>query len=259
MRWKLPLSLLFVNATLVTTHAQLIWNVGRDDNAWNLTGTGGGPSTVFVQEQGAINPLPGVPNNAPTVPASQSADNDYYFSGVYSSVVPSVSSFYGAYTPVGVVPANEEAAERAYAGGDLDLRYHFNLANTVPASSMLSVSFDALNFHIDPALNPDPRFGVEIYVNGVLVMPQVILRPVDLDRDITSPLFSQASVNLVRGPGPDNIVTLKGISYNATGGGNWMGVDYVQLDSQPVPEPSSAMMILCGALGAVPFLRRRRA
>jgi hypothetical protein len=35
-----------------------------------------------------------------------------------------------------------------------------------------------------------------------------------------------------------------------------MGIDFVQLDS--VPEPSSLLMIFCGALGVVPLLRRRR-
>lgn len=65
-------------------------------------------------------------------------------------------------------------------------------------------------------------------------------------------------MNAVTGPGADNIVSLRGISYNGVpGGGNWMGVDYVQLDAQVVPEPSTAMMLLLGAIGAVPFLRRR--
>lgn len=258
MRWKLPPLMLVLAATSVASQAQVtnIWQVGRDDNAWPLTGTTGGPDANFVQENGAISPLPGSPSST-AVPSG--ADNDYYLSGVYSSTIPSTVAFYGAYTPVGIVAANENSAERAYAGGDLDLRYHFNLANTVPTSSFLSVTFDALNFD-DPAnaANTDLRFGVEAYVNGVLVMPQVILRPADLDREITTPLFSQASVNIVRGPGADNIVSLKGISYNSSGGGNWMGVDYVQMDATAVPEPSSVMMILCGALGVVPFLRRRR-
>jgi hypothetical protein len=37
-----------------------------------------------------------------------------------------------------------------------------------------------------------------------------------------------------------------------------MGIDYVQLDAQVIPEPSTAMMLIFGAMGAVPFLRRRR-
>ncbi len=170
---RLPLFLLLLATTSLTSYAQrtVIWNIGRDDNAWNLTGTGGEQSAVFVQEQGVISPLPGSPTNAPTTPPSQSADNDYYLGGVFTTVIPGNESFYGPYTPVGAVPNNEAAAERAFAGGDLDLRYHFNLAPGSTTGRLFSVSFDALNLHVDAAANPDPRFGVEIYFNGVLVMP----------------------------------------------------------------------------------------
>ena len=260
---KSALLLIFLVAGSISARAQtVIWNVGRDDNAWNLTGTGGGPSAVFVQEQGVINPLPGSPTNVPTNPASQSADNDYYFSGVYNTVLPTVSSFYGPYTPVGIVAANEEAAERAFAGGDLDLRYHFNLTAAQIAGNQFSISFDALNLDTDnggtPPAPTDPRHGVEVYFNGVLVMPQLIIRPAQIGTTVTTPRFNPAAVGAVAGPGADNIVSLKGINYSTAGGGNWMGVDYVQLSSTPVPEPSSALMVLCGALGVVPFLRRRR-
>ena len=47
--------------------------------------------------------------------------------------------------PVGLVSANEEAAERAFAGADNDLRYHFNLPNTLTPTDLVSISFDALN------------------------------------------------------------------------------------------------------------------
>lgn len=34
------------------------------------------------------------------------------------------------------------------------------------------------------------------------------------------------------GEGFDNYVELRGINYNAEGGGNWMGVDHVSLDAE---------------------------
>ena len=234
----------------------LVWTVGIDDNDQPTTGTGGGPNANFVQENDAINPLPGSPTSTP-VP--QGADNDYYFAGVYSTTIPGNTAFYGDYAPVGIVANNEDSAERAFADVDNDLRYHFNLATTLSPTDLLSVTFDAYNLDDLNATNTDPRYGIEIYFNGVRVMDQVIIRIGDVDRDFTTPLFSQASVNAVRGPGADNIVSLRGINYNSSGGGNWMGIDFVELDSQPVPEPSSAMMILCGAAGLSPFLRRRRA
>src|SRR5689334_12219971 len=106
-------SALLLAVTALPTQAQIsapvIWNVGSNDNTQATGLFGGGPNTAFVQENGTINPLPGIPNS-PRV--NQQADNDYYFAGVYSNTIPSVVSFYSAYTPVGVVSTNEEAAER---------------------------------------------------------------------------------------------------------------------------------------------------
>jgi hypothetical protein len=202
------------------------WTVGLDDNGWPA-GDGGGPNATFVQENGGINALPGSPTN-PEV--NQQGDNDYYFAGTYTEKIDSVVAAYGDYTPVGVVLVNEEGAERAFAAADNDLRYHFNLPGSLQPNDMLSVTFDALNLHVDAALNPDPRYGVEVYFNGVLVQTQIVIRPNLLDVDHTSPAFTVASVNAQGGPGFDNVVSLKGINYNADGGGNWMGIDYVQLN-----------------------------
>jgi len=129
-------SLILLVASSLTTQAQLIWTVGLDDNA-NPVGNGGGPNATFVQENGTINPLPGVPNS-PEV--NQQADNDYYFAGSFITTIESVVAIYGAYTPVGPVPVNEEAAERAFAGNDNDLRYHFNLPDTLLPTDLLSVA-----------------------------------------------------------------------------------------------------------------------
>src|SRR3954464_6432811 len=119
-RTRLVLSLLLFTATALTARAQLLWTVGIDDNQWPA-GTAGGPDTTFVQENGVINPLPGDPLS-PAV--NQQADNDYYFSGLYSTAIQSVIDLYGAYDPVGPVTDDEVAAERAFAAADNDLRYH---------------------------------------------------------------------------------------------------------------------------------------
>jgi len=214
----------------ISLRAQVVWQAGKDDGGWPLTGTAGGPDANFVQENGTTTPLPGSPNSTP-VP--QGADNDYYFAGTYSQTIPSVVARYGSYTPIGVVAANENSAERAFAGGDLDLRYHFNLPNSLRAFDQLSFTWDPLNLDDPNAVNTDPRFGVEVYFNGVLVQTQIVIRPAQLNVHRTTAKFSLASVNAQVGPGFDNVVSLKGISYNAEGGGNWMGVDYVQLDSSP--------------------------
>lgn len=248
---KFSLSLLVCAATALTSHAQLQWMVGLNDGGWPA-GDGGGPNTSFLQENGATNPLPGNPVTAVEGPSG--ADNDYYFSGIYSTVIPGN----GAYAPVGLVTANEEGAERAFAGGDLDLRYHFNLDSALRPQDTLSFTWEPLNLDDPNATNTDPRFGVLVFFNGVMVQNQVIIRAPQLNVGVTTSQFTLASVDAVTGPGADNIVSLRGVNYNAEGGGNWMGVDYVQLDAQVVPEPSTAMMLLFGVMGAVPFLRRRR-
>jgi hypothetical protein len=218
------LSLLaLVSATSLGTvsHGQVLWQVGLDDDAWPA-GNGGGPNTSFVQENGTINPLPGNPANPET---DQQGDNDYYFAGLYNTILS------GAYVPVGPVLANEEGAERAFAAADNDLRYHFNLPPTLRPFDLLSVTFDAFNLDTDGIA--DPRYGIELYFNGVLVQTQIVIRPAQLGTDFTSPQFTLASVNAQTGPGFDNIVSLRGVNYSTEGGGNWMGIDYVQLQSTP--------------------------
>ncbi len=215
------------------------WAVGKNDNTHITAGNGGGPNTTFVQENGTIQPLPGSPSS-PEVDTQ--SDNDYYFAGEYSTALPGVISSYGAYTPLGLVVANEEGAERAFAGGDLDLRYHFNLPGSLQPDDLLAVTFDVLDLDYSSCCgNPvptDPRYGVEVYFNGVLVQPQIVIRATNTGVAYTSPAFTLASVDARVGPGFDNIVSLKGINYNADGGGNWMGLDYVQLNPvRPSPFP----------------------
>lgn len=206
------------------------WAVGKDDNGWPV-GNGGGENATFVQEANGITALPGNPKNREV---AQQADNDYYFAGVYSSVIPANEVNYGSYVPVGIVPRNEEAAERAFAAADNDLRYHFNLPATLKATDQVQITFDALNLDESGA---DPRYGIEVYFNSVLVQPEIVIRPAQLDTDYSTPPFTLASVNAQLGLGADNIVSLKGINYNADGGGNWMGIDYVKLDVPGAAEP----------------------
>jgi len=222
-------ALLFAASTL-TSPAQLLWTVGVNDDGWPA-GDGGGPNATFVQENGSINALPG---NPASPEANGQADNDYYFAGSYTTAISSVTDLYGIYTPLGDVLVNEEAAERAFAGGDLDLRYHFNLADTLQPTDLVSITFDALNLDTSGS---DPRFGIEVYFNGVLVQSEIVIRPAQTGKAYTTPQFTLESVNAQVGPGFDNIVSLKGISYNDAGGGSWMGIDYVQLSTSTVLLP----------------------
>ena len=235
--------------------AATVWSVGVDDNDWPVNGIGGGPDADFLQENGSINALPGSPISPSTAP--QTSDNDYYFAGSYTLVPSGVESFYGAYTPVGTVASDETAWERAFAGGDNDLRIHFNLANTFQPGDLATISFDPLNLHTGGDV-PDSRYGIELYFNGVLVRAEQVIRPGDLNKTYTSDPFTLGSVGAVTGPGADNIVSLRGISYSNAGGGAWMGIDYVKLDVTPIPEPGSALLASATALGAALSRRRSR-
>lgn len=226
--------------------AAVVWQVGRDDGGWPF-GDGGGVNTSFVQENGLSNALPGNPAN---VEAHGQGDDDYYFAGEYNTVLDG-----SGYVPVGTVLANEEGAERAFAGTDNSLRYHFNLT-TIYSTELLSVTFDANNLHGQPG--GTQHYGVEVYFNGVLILPEVDVNPGTLDFDFTTPEFTLGDLNAKLGPGFDNYVELRGINYNGSGGGNWMGVDYVQLNATPIPEPSRALLFSLFPVALLLFWRPRR-
>ena len=210
-------SLIRADPTAVIPPPVIPWSVGMNDDAWP-PGDGGGPNATFVLPDGAPNPLPGSPINEEF---DGSADDDYYLAGSYTTVI----TGNGSYTPVGAVPANEEAASGGFYGGDNDLRYHFNLPANLTPDDVLSVTFDALN--LSPAA--DARYGIEVYFNNVLVQTQIVIRPAQVGVALRTPRFTLASVNAQAGPGFDNIVTLRGINYSADGGSDSMDLDYVQL------------------------------
>ena len=219
--------------------AELPWSVGLNDDGWPA-GDGGGPNTTFVQEAG-VNELPGNPANAEV---AQQGDDDYYWAGDYSTVI----AGNGDYTPVGLVEANEESAERAFAGVDNDLRYHFNLPESLEPTDRLTVSYDALNLHGD---QEDSRYGIEVYVNNVLVQPETVIRADQLGQTYDTAPFTLADVNAEVGSGYDNILTLKGVNYNAEGGGNWMGIDYVQLSPAEAEPEAPALSVVNNGDGTV--------
>jgi hypothetical protein len=198
--------------------------IGRDDNEWPA-GNGGGPNASFVQENGTVNDLPGNPSNQEV---NQQSDNDYYMAGVYTNVIPAN----GAYEGIGIVPRNEESAERAFVASNPELRYHFNLPSTLTSASKLQVTFDALNLEGVSETVFNPRWGIEVYVNGVLVQPEILITTNELDDDFTTRAFTVAEVSAGLGSGHDNIVTLKGVDYGGDGGGGWMGIDYLRIHAE---------------------------
>jgi hypothetical protein len=86
-----------------------------------------------------------------------------------------------------------------------------------------------------------------------------VVRAAQFSEHFTTAPFTLASVNAQTGEGFDNYVELRGINHNAKAGGNWMGVDYVRLNSvDAVPEPSSALLLLFSGMAFTPYFFRRR-
>jgi len=192
----------------------VVWQAGQLGRGWPVDGVGGGPDVDFVQEAGT-NPPPGNPNNTP---ADQQADDDYYFAGVYP---PSP-------TGAGTVANDERAFERAFAGSDNDLRIHFNLDPDIyDPSTVFRFIFTPFNFDGNGS---DPRYGTRVSFNGVEILPEVISRNAQVGSLIVSTQMTFGAVGASFGAGGDNVISLRGINYNADGGGNWMGIDYHALE-----------------------------
>lgn len=231
----LTLSLLALSGP--AAQAATVWQLGAPGRAWPNDGVGGGPDVDYIQEAPTTNAAPG---SATSPLIAQQNDSDYYFAGVYPG-------------SIGVVASDELGFERAFAGANNTLRIHNNLAAVNP-TDLVSVSFEANNLD---ANGSDSRYGIEVYVNGNLLMSEMVIRLADLNTVITTPAVSAASLGITPGSGFDNIVELRGINYSADNGGGWMGIDYTTLDASPVPEPSmSGLLVL--SLAGLGFLRRRK-
>ena len=222
-----------------------VFQAGAPGRGDPVDGVGGGLEVDFVQERDGATPPPGSAINIGGEGADRDVDDDYYFAGEFPA-------------PIGVVTSDEIAFERAFTGTDLDLRIHFNLSDALNDADRFRFSYEAYSIH-DAAENPDPRFGVEILVNDTMIFSEQLLRPDDLNTVFTSPEFTAADVGLVGGAGMDNIVTVRGVSYNDDGGGNWMGIDYHHLEAVPVPEPTTISLLVGGLILLIPLLWHEKA
>jgi hypothetical protein len=216
--------------------ASSIWKLGDPGRAWRADDGG----VQFVQEA-AVNDAPGDPMSPVT---DQLADDDYYFAGNYGGTI-------------GTVAMDEAAVERAFAGADNNLRFHFNLdAGSYDNDTLAVFSVNPFNIHDVGATS---RYGVQISFNGNEILPETIVGIADLNNVITTAPFTLGSVGAIFGDGGDNVLQVSGVNFDADGGGNWMGMDYHELQTADatIPEPSSASLIMAGLLFLLPCFRRR--
>ena len=243
---KILTTLSFTALAIAQSNAVVLWNAGKIDNAQQWTGSGGGtgPGTGgedvrFIQEIGGSNALPGNPANTGGEGVGRDIDDDYYFAGIYPG-------------PIGLVATNEANMERAWTGGDPNLRFHFNFPNTVSATDLITISFGVTTGFDQPDA---VGWDIAVSMNGVNIFTQDVVNG-DQNGDWTSPTFTLGDVGAVVGPGNDNYVTLTGT--NAGSSSRWLSLDYAQVDVTPIPEPSSLGFLTVSVAGLALIRRRRR-
>ncbi|MEO1831090.1 MAG: hypothetical protein ABGZ08_01050, partial [Akkermansiaceae bacterium] len=144
---------ILVGLLAIPAHGAVLWSIGADDQAQDGNGdaTLGDAATLNgvafnvsgVQESGQ-DALPGNPANTGGGGATRDIDDDYYFEGVYTTVA-ALNPL--GYTPVGTVSTSESYYDRALTNGDPNMRWHFNVPETVGASDTLTFTIDFHNLN----------------------------------------------------------------------------------------------------------------
>ena len=228
---------------VIPAKAAILWNIGADDQTQDGNGdpaNGLNDSATFdgiafnvsgVRETTLQN-LPGNPANAGGLDgdAARDVDDDYYFAGVYNNVVDG-----GTYTPVGDVPVNESFYERALTAGDPNMRWHFNLPDTVAEGDNFTFTIDIHN--MNEATPADiSSYDLTFWVNGTQIG--------EMQPHLDVALSSAQSWNFDLddlggaaqiGEGFDHYVEVRS---TPTGSARWASLDYVQLEvsSDPIVE-----------------------
>ena len=228
---------------VIPAKAAILWNIGADDQTQDGNGdpaNGLNDSATFdgiafnvsgVRETTLQN-LPGNPANAGGLDgdAARDVDDDYYFAGVYNNVVDG-----GTYTPVGDVPVNESFYERALTAGDPNMRWHFNLPDTVAEGDNFTFTIDFHN--MNEATPADiSSYDLTFWVNGTQIG--------EMQPHLDVALSSAQSWNFDLddlggaaqiGEGFDHYVEVRS---TPTGSARWASLDYVQLEvsSDPIVE-----------------------
>ena len=209
-----------------------LWFVGTDDGAQDGEGDNSFNDPAFfngtdffvsgVQENG-IQDLPGSPaNTGGPSGGERDIDDDFYFAGVYNTVVDG-----GAYAPVGIVAANERYYDRALTGGDPNMRWHFNVPDTVGPNDAFTFTIDFYSLDDDNAAETS-GYDLTFFVDGQQIGDMQPHTDDNLDAaqswDFT--LDDLGGVSEL-GPGFDHYVEVKSQS---TGNARWANLDYAKLD-----------------------------
>lgn len=257
MSLKQIISVCGVSMLPFSAPAAVLWNIGADDQAQDGEGdaalndpaslNGVAFNVSGVRESGRQD-LPGNPANTGGASgnADRDVDDDYYFAGVYTTAA-------GDYTPVGTVLASESYYDRAFTAGDPNMRWHFNVPETVEASDTLTFTVDFHNLNESNAAETS-GYDMTFWVDG----NQVGDTQTHSDADLSAAqswdfALSDLGGAAEQGPGFDHYLEIR---TSPVGSSRWASLDYVQLEANgnAIPEPSSSLLLL----GAVSFLFLRR-
>ncbi|MDB4603967.1 PEP-CTERM sorting domain-containing protein [bacterium] len=239
----------------IPAHGAVLWSIGADDQTQDGNGdaTLGDAATLNgaafnvsgVQEKGQ-DALPGNPANTGGSGDTRDIDDDYYFAGVYTTAA-------GDYTPVGTVAVSESYYDRALTNGDPNMRWHFNVPETVGASDTLTFTVDFYNLdESDPAV--ESGYDLTFFVDGKQIGEMQPHSDADLSATQSWDFaLSDLGGAAEQGPGFDHYLEIR---TSPVGTSRWASLDYVQLEANEnaIPEPSSSLLLL----GAVSFLFLRR-
>ena len=211
-----------------------LWFVGTDDDGQDGDGDATLNDGAFfngtdffvsgVQESGE-DFLPGNPSNTGGAGGERDVDDDYYFAGVYNTVVDG-----GDYTPVGIVATNERYYDRALTTGDPNMRWHFNVPDTVGPNDAFTFTIDY--YSLNDASAPEVSgFDLTFFVDGQQIGE---MQPHTDDNLAAAQSWDFTLDDLggvaELGPGFDHYVEIKSQS---TGSARWASLDYAKLDITP--------------------------
>jgi hypothetical protein len=197
---------------------------GEGDNLFNDPAYFDGTDFFIsgVQENG-LQDLPGSPaNTGGPSGGERDIDDDFYFAGIYNTVVDG-----GAYAPVGIVAANERYYDRALTGGDPNMRWHFNLPESLGRNDNFTFTIDF--YSLDEEVPADESgYELTFFVDGQQIGDTQIHSDADLAA-AQSWEFSLDDLGGVAelGPGFDHYVEVRS---QGTGSSRWASLDYAKLD-----------------------------
>ena len=241
----------------IPAHGAVLWSIGADDQTQDGNGdaTLGDAATLNgaaffvsgVQEKGQ-DALPGNQANTGGSGGTRDIDDDYYFAGVYTTAAGD-----GGYDPVGTVAVSESYYDRALTNGDPNMRWHFNVPETVGASDTLTFTVDFYNLNESNAGDAS-GYDMTFWVDG----NQVGNMQPHSDADLSAAqswdfALSDLGGAAEQGPGFDHYLEIR---TSPVGSSRWASLDYAQLEANgnAIPEPSSSLLLL----GTVSFLFLRR-